>query len=392
MSKKNNIKDLKPNDKVISCKWIERGLCEQIWGLTCCVHGTLTSPTLVSVEEIKEGKVDYDLIVRRKQELFEGINGLRDMNIGGCKGCANLYETEYKNVDFDYIGGLALPCIFDIQHYTACNERCTYCCYVKRKQLVPPQYDILKIFDLFKNKGKLLKGAHIDFSGGEPAILKDFDKILTYFDENEMGDVAVYSNASIYSQKFCELLKGGNISLTTSLDTGLKSTYAKVRGADLFEQVVENLIKYRNSGTDKMFLKYVITEDNRTDDDMWSFLFAMLALRPNLVMISPDFPYGDAEIPEETVKFAAKLWYNVEKYLGEIAHDFTWAMGDPKFVKYHKDLAEEIKRLKEKNPICECTRLKPYHYPTCKKKKVNPFVKCKKILTVTKMKLIENFS
>ena len=399
-----DIKDLKPNDIVYSCKWIERGLCPQIWGITCCCHATMSSPTLVTTEEIQSGKVDYDLIVQRKQELFERINGFREyetdkkenckntVNLGeNCRNCANLYKTEYRNVNFEYVGGLNLGSTLNIQHYTQCNERCSYCCYAKDGQMVPPQYDILKIFDLFKNKGKLLKDGFIDFSGGEPAALKDIDKILSYFDENQMGHIALYSNASIYNPNFTKLLKDGKMSLITSLDTGLKSTYAKVRGADLFENVIENIIKYRNSGTDKLYLKYVITENNRTDDDMWSFILAMLAFRPNLVMICPDFPYGDREIPDETVKFAAKLWYYIEKYLGNVAHDFSYLAGDRKFVKYRKDLARELDILRKQNPICEETRLKPYHYPTCTKKKINVKQKLKKLKTIIHLKYTELF-
>ena len=76
------------------------------------------------------------------------------------------------------------------------------------------------------------------------SILKDFEKILTYFYENNLGTVVVYTNASIYSQKIYDLLKEDKIILTTSIDTGLKSTYAKLRGLDAFPKVFENLLKY----------------------------------------------------------------------------------------------------------------------------------------------------
>ena len=358
-----SINDLKPNDIVKSCKWLETGLCFQTFGLLCCVHGSTASPCIVTTEEINSGKVTYDLIIQRKRELFEGINGFRDMELGGCKDCCNIEEKQYKDVCMDYIGGKPLPSQFNIQNYTQCNQRCSYCIYAQRDDFVPPQYDFLKILDLFKEKGKLLSGGHIDFSGGEPAMLKNFDKILNYFEENKLNDIALYSNATIFSQKFCDLIKNNTVSLTTSLDTGIKSHYAKIRGADAFEKVIDHLIKYRNSGTNNLFLKYVITDDNRTDDDMWSFILAMLALRPNLVMICPDFPVGDKIITDETVKFAAKLWYNIEKYLGNVAFDYTWSMGDKKFEKYHEQLRLEINLLKEKNPIKESDRLLPYTYP-----------------------------
>ena len=384
-----SINDLKPDDKVKSCKYLERALCMQLQGVTTCCNGTKTSKTLVTTEEIQSGKASYELIVQRKQELFEAINGFSNIDSGACKDCVHIFETEYKNVDLGFIGGISLGSMYNIQHYTKCNERCSYCCYAKKDELIPPQYDILKIYDMYKNKGKILEGGHIDFSGGEPAMLKDFNKILHYLVDNKMGDVVVYSNSTIFNQGFCDLLKNGNISITTSLDTGIKSSYAKLRGVDVFEKVIENLIKYRNSGTNKMSLKYVITEDNRTDDDMWSFILAMLALRPNVVLICPDFPYGDREIPDETVKFAAKLWYYIERYLGNVVRDYTGSMGDPKFIKYQKDLAEEIKALKDKNPIDGSTILKPYCYPACPKPKFSFKDKCKKIRSIVNIKISE---
>lgn len=355
---KKSINDLKPDDIVKSCKYLEKGCCVQLSGIHCCVHGSKGSPVIATVDEIKSGIVDYDFIVNRKKELFESINGFNDKDIKGCKDCCNIITKKFKDVSFDAIGGEHLPGGFNIQHYTECNERCLYCCYAQENNFKKPEYDILKIFDLFKNKNKLGKNNWIDFSGGEPAMLKDFDRIINYMLDNEMGTIVVYSNSVIYSKAISRGLKENKIILTTSLDTGIKSTYAKLRGADVYTKVIENLIKYKNTGTNGLWLKYVITEHNRTEDDMWSFIMTMLAIRPNKVMICPDFPYGDKEIPDETVKFAAKLWYLLEKYGNFSVQDYTSEMGDPKFAKYHKELAEEILSLKKLKPLQEENVLK----------------------------------
>jgi hypothetical protein len=64
-------------------------------------------------------------------------------------------------------------------------------------------------------------------------------------------------------------------------------------------------------------------------------------------MIAPDFPYGDKIIPEETVNFAAKLWCVIEKFMGITPNEYTSAMQDEKFVKYRKELYDNINELKK---------------------------------------------
>jgi len=351
--------DFKPNDIVKSCKYLEKGCGILISGLHCCVHGSTKSPQIATIDELKNGTVSYESIVNKKKEIFLGINGKSDIDLSGCGNCTNIIQKKFKDVSLDCIGGEPLAGAFNIQHYTMCNERCEYCCYAQNNDFKPPQFDLLQIFDLFKEKGKLKGNNWIDFSGGEPALLKNLDEILTYFDENNMGTVVVYSNATIYSQKIYDLLKANKIILTTSVDTGLKSTYAKLRGLDAFDKVFENLLRYRESGTKNLWLKYVITETNKTDDDLWSFVTVMTALKPDKIMVAPDFPYGDKEIPYSTAEFAAKIWCLCEKYVGCNVVEYTEAMGDPKFVQYRNNLNYEIDKYRKEHPYekrnsCNC--------------------------------------
>jgi hypothetical protein len=46
-------------------------------------------------------------------------------------------------VNFEYLGGEPLPGSMGIQHYSQCNERCTYCLFTKENSFIQPQYDIL---------------------------------------------------------------------------------------------------------------------------------------------------------------------------------------------------------------------------------------------------------
>ena len=356
------IGEFRPDDTVLSCKYIEMGSCFEPEGIHCCIQGSVKSPLIITADEIRNGTVDHEMVVRRRRDLFTAIN---DPAVGApdpCRTCANLKPTKYRNVSFDYLGGEKLTAGINIQHYTDCNQRCKYCQWTVDDYFVKPQYNPLEYMDVFRKKGKLRGNNWIDFSGGEPSMLKNFDEFLGYLLDNNMGTVVVYSNSVIFSQSIYNALKRNRIILTTSLDAGTASTYKKVRAMNAWPTVIRNLIRYRNSGTKGLWLKYIITEDNRTDDDLWGFVMAMLAIRPDKIQICPDFPYGERELPKETVEFAARMFHILERLTGIKPIDYSIDFGDPKWVKYHEDLAAAIQELAKKNPYGDDERfqeLKP---------------------------------
>ena len=350
MTTAQTIENLKPNDSVLSCKYIQMGSCFEPEGIHCCIQGTVKSPLIITADEIRNGKATYELVVQRRTELFAAIN---DPSVGPpdpCRTCANLKPTKYKNVSFDYLGGEKLTASLNIQHYTDCNQRCKYCLWTVQDYFVKPQYNPLDYLEVFRKKGKMRGNNWIDFSGGEPSMLKNFGEILGYLLDNNMGTVVVYSNSVIFSQPIYDALKKNKIILTTSLDAGTPATYKKVRAMNAWPTVIRNLIRYRNSGTKGLWLKYIITEDNRTDDDLWGFALAMLAIRPDKIQICPDFPYGERQLPDETVQFAARLFHILERLTGTRPVDYTLDFGDPKWVTYHEDLTKAIHELEKRNP------------------------------------------
>jgi|GEM_PF-2953452 MoaA/NifB/PqqE/SkfB family radical SAM enzyme len=352
------IKALTSSDLVKSCKYIETGTYFALEGVRCCVHANIASPVIITADEIRNNTDIYDLVVQRRRDLFAVINGMSDGATGSCLSCDHLKEKKFKDVNFEYLGGEPLPGGMGIQHFTQCNERCTYCFYTRENKFIEPQYDILGYLEQFRKKGKLRGNNWIDFSGGEPALLKNLDEILSYFLENKLGTVVVYSNAVKYSQSIYDALKKNKVILTTSLDTGLASTYKKLRGVDAYSKVLGNLIRYRNSGTSGLWLKYVICDVNRTEDDLWSFITAVLAIKPDKVMICPDFVFGEKKIPDETVAFAARLWYLLENFTGFTPVDYTTAFKDLEYEKYRADLKNSIQELKRRNPLDSEYKLK----------------------------------
>ncbi|WP_157153331.1 radical SAM protein [Brachyspira murdochii] len=345
------IKEFKPDDIVKSCPYIESGVWFNIRGIACCCLSTYTSPEIITSEELNSGKVTYDLVLQRRRELFEGVNDLREMDTGSCKFCSSLKEKKYKDVNFEYLGVQELPSGFNLQFFTSCNLRCTYCIYTVQNNFVKPQYDIIPFIEMYRKRNKIKSNNWIDFNGGEPTLLENFDKILNYLLDNNIGNIGVYSNCVKYSQSIYDALKENKIYLINSIDAGTATTYQKLHGANVYNKVVENLIRYQNSGTNNLQIKYIVCDNNRTDDDLYGFLFLILAVRPGFCIISVDFPYGDKEIPIESAIFTAKMWYLLEKFGGitpMIQSDHA-SIGDIKFYNFSKTIREEYKKLKEKN-------------------------------------------
>ncbi len=347
--------NLNKNDEVISCKYLESGVRFSPEGVRCCCANTFQSPVIISSEEMNNGSLTYDLVVSRRKQLFEAINRLNDTDIGDCKKCNLKYKTKYKNISFEYLGGhgLSLSSGFNIQHFSLCNLRCNYCMFTQQNNFVKPTYNnIIDFIELFRKRGKLKRGEWIEYNGGEPTLLENFEEILNYLIENKIGMVSIFSNAVKYSQAIYNYLKKNKIFLTVSLDAGTPSTFKRVRGVDAYDKVLQNCIRYKNSGTTKLFLKYIICEENMTEDDLWGFVFSMLAIRPARVYICPSFYYCDKKVSDKEVIFGARMWYLLEKY-GQLSVYIQSddMKGDKKFSEYSKLIRQEYKKLKKENPF-----------------------------------------
>ena len=334
-----------------TCDYIEMGSCFQPEGIRTCVHGTYRGPLIATKEELAGETITYEKIVARRNAIIENINSENPDNNLPCLTCSHLKRKNENEIDTSHLGGKKLTAGLNIQHYTACNQRCTYCTFTINDNWIKPQYDPIKYFEIFKENGKLRGNNWIDFSGGETSLLKDFDRILNFIIDNDLGAVVVYTNATTFKQSLFDALKNNKSSmeydrrviLTTSLETGIPSTYNKIRARNDFEKVIANLIRYKSSGSKNIWLKYIITPENETEDDLWSFIFAMCTIKPERVLICPEFYGNKQKVPQKTVEFAAKLWCLVENIVQARPIDYTMDFGSTTWEQYHKDLAAAIK-------------------------------------------------
>ncbi len=110
---------------------------------------------------------------------------------------------------------------------------------------------------------------NIHFANGEFCANKHCDDILDILIKSKWRSV-IMSNMTIYKEKFAEFLNTGRLTyIQVSLDSGTRETYAKVKGVDLFDKVMDNFKRYPLHKT-FLDLKYIFLEgynDNEIDID-----------------------------------------------------------------------------------------------------------------------------
>jgi wyosine [tRNA(Phe)-imidazoG37] synthetase (radical SAM superfamily) len=208
-----------------------------------------------------------------------------DRSAMDCKRCLMVEHKRYGDISFSGLGHI------DLQHYTICNLRCTYCAYTRDDMHYPPQYDALALLRLF-SPDDVHWNAHVDFAGGEPTLLENLEEYLSFFRSRRIR-VLMFTNAVRFHQAIYDGLADGSIYwVTTSLDAGTPSTYKALRGRDQYEQVLENLSRYAvagSKGKGMLSVKYIFCGTNCGEDDLLGFAYAMLALRPQKVWLTFDF-------------------------------------------------------------------------------------------------------
>ena len=272
-----------PNDTVRSCRKLESGLRLGIEGIHACQLGPFSSPIFWTAKEAGKQKITKEMIAEKRRAVFKLLND--DHSDIACKSCHMVVKKKYRDVHFDRLGHI------DLAASTICNLRCCFCGYTVHNSFKPAQYDALPILREYQPEDVEWDAA-VDFNGGEPTLLPDLSDYITYFNSRRIR-VYLYTNGVKFSRAVYDGLANGNIRwVCTSLDAGCPSTFKRVKGADAFLQVVENLTRYAHAGSRGggfLSVKYIFCEENCTDDDVGGFSYAMLAIRPQRVWLTFDF-------------------------------------------------------------------------------------------------------
>ena len=235
-----------------------RACCRQFFrdGKMC---GDVSLVKIDPNEKFDPAKLVDDVFKAKKKLEFDINRGVDTV----CYGCPHLSFDEWNSQrEVGYIS---------MEYHTLCNLRCQYCSeefYGGRT----PTYDIKAFVEECLKQNLLENVRNIVYAGGEPTIVQGFEEILNLFAEAKKDLCQfVITNGTIFSPKISDLLAHNRVAIMTSIDSGNRETYKKIRGRDLLMTVLNNLKKYAQSNATNMIVKYIVLNENSSIDELKAY-------------------------------------------------------------------------------------------------------------------------
>lgn len=320
-----------PDDLVKSCPKLESGLRFGPEGVRACQLGPFAAPVYWTAAQATSLSITKEMIVEKRRQLFEALNS-PDKDVI-CKKCAMVEIKPFKDVNFSRLGRI------DHAPRTICNLRCEFCGFTQAENrgdmqnaFVESSYDSLAILKVF-NPEDVQWDSAVDFNGGETSLIKNLPAYLDYFRQMKIT-ILLFTNSVIFREEIYDGIASGAIQwAVTSVDCGTPSTYQSTKKADVYGRVLETITRYAEAGSKgkgKLAIKYIFTENNCSDDDVYGFAYAMLAIRPQKIWLTFDFtPFG--KIPPDADNFGpfnfdkqitayAKMYRLLKKHGQEVVH------------------------------------------------------------------------
>jgi wyosine [tRNA(Phe)-imidazoG37] synthetase (radical SAM superfamily) len=208
----------------------------------------------------------------------------------GCAKCVRFQSNTWGKT------GRLIQYINLSMRYAPCQSKCIYCSVPEGEigvfnNLLHSEYyeDIFAMIRCAKKNGMIATDAIWQVSSGEITIHPYRDKI---FDLVEGQAVAFYTNCFIFDERIATNLKANPLSaINLSIDAGTKETWRKIKGADNFDTVLDNLAKYLASSArpGQITLKYIILPGiNDNLEDFRSVIEIMKSLQVKHLSISSD--------------------------------------------------------------------------------------------------------
>jgi len=169
------------------------------------------------------------------------------------------------------MSNLISPKLFGIQwHITErCNWHCKHC-YQSENPV--PDLSLSQLFYIFDQFLALIKkwqllpqNTHLNITGGEPFVRKDFFQILRRIGKySHLYNWGILSNGSLVTRENLKKLKEFNIELFQVSMEGLENNNDEIRGKGTFNQTIESIKLLREAGI-RTVVSLTLTKKNAED-------------------------------------------------------------------------------------------------------------------------------
>jgi MoaA/NifB/PqqE/SkfB family radical SAM enzyme len=188
----------------------------------------------------------YDILVKAQDPEYP------------CRSCSQCKEEVYE---FKPISSVV------VGTSKRCNSNCIYC-QSRTKQ--EKSYDATLYINELHEAGLLREKCFFDWGGGEPTLNATYEKTVRFLAERGYRQ-RFNTNAIIFSPQTYRALKDGNGFATVSVDSGTRECFRRVKGHDGYEQVWENIAKYREA-SEEVRVKYIVFNLNSDLAELDAFL------------------------------------------------------------------------------------------------------------------------
>lgn len=338
-----------------ACCYMEKGLCfDNIDLRDCCIGIDGNKRGMPVIEPNYQGEVlDWEKVFEHKEKRNSEVQEGKIPAV--CEGCGFLNENEF------FTGKRLLSEVI-YQTNNFCNARCIYCSPKANRGV--EFYSAYKATQDLLSKGYFKKGGRVFFNGGEPTLMRDFDKIVELY-LNEDADITVNSSGINYRDSIYKGIEQNKLTLLVSIDCGTKKLYQTIKQVDKFDELVENLKKYSEAlnedNQDRLRLKYIIIPGiNDSVRDIKDFFKLAKKLKIKTVVFDMECMYAgacDYKLPPYIYKLADYAEYSAEKNKMTLSYNvfFQWSNEKRKtkkvsFKKFEEsEFAEKIEEEKIKN-------------------------------------------
>ena len=178
-----------------------------------------------------------------------------------CRGCSafGLYDWDSYDARGPFRG-------ISLNHYKKCNLKCVHCGYRRQddqEQDTPHE----KVFAAIRQciaAGICVPKPYLEVGGGEPSLAKGLEDIMQHACENGW-EALINSNGAKFSQVFANGVSANLFSLLLTPDAGSRETYARIKGADNFDNTWRNIGRYMAATSRKAQVKFILEEGNKND-------------------------------------------------------------------------------------------------------------------------------
>lgn len=247
-----------------------------------------------------------DKYYSRLAEIVEENNASVDSHCRKCEKC-KLQTFNYKKLNW-----------VTINTAWYCNSSCIYCAghYASEDD----GHEVLSVIKKFHEQKLFESECLFDWGGGEPTLNPIFDETSKWLTEHKYVQ-RINTNGIVYSNAVEDALKKGYAILRLSLDSGTSNCFEKVKGHSAYEQVWNNIARYRKVSS-KIYLKYNVFNYNSDLSEIDVFLEKCKEIQIENIII-------DGEVTSyQPNKNAGPFYYTYKEFMAmHYLHDEAERLG-----------------------------------------------------------------